>query len=216
MNLIDLVLLIGVVACAAWAAKRGFLRMLFITLALAVAIIIAVHYNDGFTRELAAYFHASPIWVSMWAFVLSSMLLFALFRLLARLFSRAVNVQKVGKYDQFGGAVVGLIFGWVMMGYLLFLVMFLPLPYALEQKFDTTVLANKMGASIPFLYEASAKLHPSQDDFMAKMEQSLSGAMQYAKSTQSARRRAKSGATDQARVNDFLGRIERYFASTDY
>jgi len=216
MNLVDLVLLIGVVACAGWGAKRGFVRMIIITLGLALAIVIAVHYNDSFSRELAAYFHASPIWVSMWSFVISSMILFALFRLIARLFARGVNVQKVGKYDHFGGAIVGLVFGWVMMGYLLFLVMFLPLPYALEQKFDTTVLANKMGASIPFLYEATGKLHPSQQDFMAKMEQSLSGAMQYAKSTRSAARRAKGGATDQARVNDFLDRIERYFASSDY
>jgi hypothetical protein len=82
MNLIDLALLIGVIACAGWGAKRGFVRMVMITLGLCASIVIAVHYNDAFTRELSGYFHASPLWVSMWAFVIASMLLFAMFRLL--------------------------------------------------------------------------------------------------------------------------------------
>lgn len=214
MNLFDLVLLIGVVACAAWGAKRGFVRMLMITLGMSAAIVIAVHYNDSFTEQLADYFHASPLWVSMWAFVLSSILIFALFRVCARLFFRVASVQKIGKGDQFGGAAMGLAFGWILMGYLVFLVMFLPLPYTLEDKFDTTVLAMKMGATVPFLYEVTGKLHPSQTDFMAKMEDSMAGALKYTKATRSASRRAHTGgATDQARVDDFLDRIEHYFAS---
>ncbi|HWO57483.1 MAG TPA: CvpA family protein [bacterium] len=217
MNLIDLALLIGVIACAGWGAKRGFVRMIMITLGLCAAIVVAVHYNDSFTRELAGYFHASPLWVSMWAFLIASMLLFALFRLGAKVFFRVANVQKLGKHDQFGGAFVGLIFGWVMMGYLVFLSMFLPLPYTIEERFENTVLAMKMGASVPFLYETTAKLHPSQSSFIDKMELTLDEALVIAEKNKSGRRRAtKSGVTDQTRVDDFLDRIERYFASEEY
>jgi uncharacterized membrane protein required for colicin V production len=217
MNLIDLALLIGVVACAGWGAKRGFVRMVMITIGLCIAIIIAVHYNDSFTRQLEEYFHASPLWVTMWSFVIASMLLFALFRLASKLFFRVANVQKMGKNDQFGGAFVGLIFGWVMMGYLVFLAMFLPLPISVEQRFEDTVLAMKMGSTVPFLYETTAKLHPSQGDFMGKMESTLDEALAISQKNSSSRRRAaKVGETDQARVNDFLDRIEKYFASTDY
>lgn len=217
MNLIDLALLIGVIACAGWGAKRGFVRMLMITLGLCVSIVVAVHYNDSFTRELAGYFHASPLWVSMWAFVIASMLLFALFRLASKVFFRVANVQKIGKADQFGGAFTGLIFGWVMMGYLVFLSMFLPLPYAVEERFENTVLAMKMGASVPFLYETTAKLHPSQPSFIDKMEITLDEALSISQKNNSSKRRAaKIGITDEARVDDFLDRIERYFASEEY
>lgn len=217
MNLIDLALLIGVIACAGWGAKRGFVRMVMITIGLCVAIVIAVHYNDSFTRELAGYFHASPLWVSMWAFVIASMLLFALFRLAAKVFFRVANVQKMGKSDQFGGAFAGLIFGWVMMGYLVFLSMFLPLPITVEERFENTVLAMKMGASVPFLYETTAKLHPSQSSFMDKMEITLDEALSISRKNNSSKRRAaRVGVSDETRVNDFLDRIERYFASDDY
>lgn len=217
MNLIDLALLIGVIACAGWGAKRGFVRMVMITLGLCASIVIAVHYNDSFTRELAGYFHAAPLWVSMWAFILASMLVFALFRLAAKVFFRVANVQKMGKSDQFGGAFSGLIFGWVMMGYLVFLAMFLPLPYTIEERFEDTVLAMKMGSSVPFLYETTAQLHPSQSSFMGKMEVTLDEALSISqKNTSSKRRAARNGATDEARVNDFLDRIERYFASDEY
>jgi hypothetical protein len=75
----------------------------------------------------------------------------------------------------------------------------------------------KMGASVPFLYETTAKLHPSQASFMDKMEITLDEALTISQKNSTSKRRAsKLGVTDEARVNDFLDRIERYFASDDY
>jgi uncharacterized membrane protein required for colicin V production len=217
MNLIDLVLIFGVLGCAALGAKRGFIRATMITLGLCVAIIVAVHYNDSFASEISGYVPTSPVWISMWAFILASLLLFLLFRLAAKVFFRVASVQKIGKADQYGGAFAGLVFGWVMMGYLVFLTMFLPLPVSVEERFDNTVLAMKMGASVPFLYETTAKLHPSQSSFMDKMESTLDVALATSQKSKSSRRRgSSSGVSDETRVNEFLDRIERYLASDDY
>jgi len=213
MNLLDLVLLVGVVMCAVWGAKRGFIRMLMITLGLVAAIILAVHYNDSFTGQLSGYFHASPMWVTMSAFILSSMILFALFRLGAKLFFRVANLQSLGKRDQMGGAIMGLVFGWFMMGYLVFLVLFLPLPIALEPQFENSALALKMGASVPFVYETSERLHPSQGDFMVKMESTLKGTLDYVGSAKQKDKARRLSAVERARVDDFLARLERYFVT---
>jgi uncharacterized membrane protein required for colicin V production len=212
MNIMDLILLVGIAACAAWGAKKGFVRMVMITAGLVAAIIIAVHYNDSFTDQLASYFEASPLWVTMVAFILSSMVLFALFRVGAKLFFRVANLQKLGKRDQMGGAIVGLVFGWCMMGYLVFLVLFLPLPYAVEPKFEESALALKMGSSVPFVYENSEQLHPSERSFMMKMESSLTNALGRAEKSRSKKGRSVS-AVDRARVDDFLDRLDRYFNS---
>ena len=213
MNLLDLILLVGVAMCAVWGAKRGFIRMLMITAGLVAAIILAVHYNDSFTAQLSAYFHASPMWVTMAAFILSSMLLFALFRVGAKLFFRVANLQSLGKRDQMGGAIMGLVFGWFMMGYLVFLVLFLPLPMSIEPKFEESALALKMGASVPFVYETSERLHPSQGDFMVKMESALKGTEDYVGSAKQKSKSRRSSAVDRARVDDFLARLERYFVT---
>jgi len=215
MNVLDLLLIVGVISCAVWGAKRGFIRMIMVTLGLMGAIVIAVHYNDTFTRGLSAYFRASPLWVTMAAFVLSSMILFAIFRLGAMLFWKVAHLQKLGKTDQFGGALIGLIFGWIMMGYLIFLVVFLPLPYAFQSKIETSVFALRMGSSVPLLYESTEKLHPSQADFMIKMEDALQGAMLYAKSPKAqAGHHRRMTAVDEARVSDFLDRLDKYFVAS--
>ena len=65
---------------------------------------------------------------------------------------------------------MGVVFGWLIMGYVVFLALFLPLPYMLEEKIENSFLALRMGSSIPFVYETTAKLHPSQDDFVLQME----------------------------------------------
>lgn len=212
MNLLDLVLLVGVALCAAWGAKRGFVRMVMITAGLVAAIIIAVHYNDSFTEEIANYFSASPMWATMTAFILSSMLLFALFRMGAKLFFRIAHLQQLGKRDQMGGAIMGLVFGWFLMGYVVFLVLFLPLPYTFEPKLENSALALKMGASVPFVYETSEKLHPSEGDFMVKMENTLKGTLEKAGEHRKAKGRRLT-AVDRARVEDFLSRLDRYFVT---
>lgn len=214
MNLLDLILLVGVVGCAVWGAKRGFVRMIMITLGLVASIIIAVHYNDSFTRELSGYFRASPMWVTMIAFILSSMILFALFRLGAKLFFRVANLQKLGRNDQVGGAIMGIVFGWFMMGYVVFLALFLPLPLSFEPKLEESTFALRMGATVPFVYETSERLHPSQGDFMLKMEDALSGAIQYSGASQGKTKKRQITAVDRARVEDFLSRLERYFVAS--
>lgn len=216
MNLIDLLLLAGVAAAAGWGAKKGFIRMIMITAGLVGAIVIAVHKNDYFSSELAGYFQASPLWVSMAAFVLSSMILFALFRFAAKMFFRVASLQKLGHRDHFGGALMGIVFGWLLMGYLVFLAMFLPLPFMIEEKLETSFLALRMGSSIPFVYETTGSLHPSQDNFVLKMETSLDGALQNTPPPKRGGQRRRSQALDRARVEDFLDRIDRYFASGDY
>jgi len=215
MNFLDLLLMVGVISCAVWGAKRGFIRMIMITLGLMGAIVIAVHYNDAFTRELSGFVRASPLWVTMIAFVLSSMILFALFRLGAKLFWKVANLQKLGKTDQFGGALIGLIFGWIMMGYLVFLMVFMPLPYMMQTKIESSVFALRMGSSVPLLYESTEKLHPSQADFMIKMEEALQGALLYAKAPKSqAGKKRRLTAVDEARITDFLDRLDKYFVAS--
>jgi uncharacterized membrane protein required for colicin V production len=213
MNILDLILLVGIAISAAWGAKKGFIRMVMITAGLVAAIILAVHYNDSFTQQLSNYFQASPLWVTMVAFILSSMILFALFRVAAKLFFRVAHLQQLGKRDQMGGALVGLVFGWFIMGYVVFLMLFLPLPYAVEPKFEESAFALKMGASVPFVYESSERLHPSQGSFMVKMEDALMSALGRAKNATYEGKPRRVSAVDRARVEDFLDRLERYFVS---
>ena len=94
MNFLDLVLLSVLVGGAIYGSKIGFIRELTGVVALAGAIVIAVHYNDYLTVEMESWMKISPLWASFFAFVFASILIFAVFKFAAKVFYRVAEIQK--------------------------------------------------------------------------------------------------------------------------
>ena len=67
----------------------------------------------------------------------------------------------------------GVFQGWIVIGFLLILLMFVPLPQGFVKALDTSLLAPMMRGTIPFIYEESAPLHPQSPDFIKKVEKAL-------------------------------------------
>jgi len=175
MNLLDLILLSVLVGGAIYGSKVGFIRELTGVVALSGAIVIAVHYNDYLTVEMESWLKISPLWASFLAFIFASTIIYAVFKFAARVFYRVAEIQKLGRTDKFGGAAAGVIQGWILAGYVMFMTLYLPLPFALEQKMEESLLTMRMAAAVPFMYESTAKLHPSEQSFVLKLEDSLVG-----------------------------------------
>jgi len=212
MNILDLLLLAVLVGGAVYGSKIGFIRELSGVIALIGAIVIAVHYNDFLTAEMEGWLKSSPLWASLVAFILAAGILYAAFKFLAKLFYRVAEIQKLGKTDKFGGAIVGVLHGWFLAGFVVFMMLYLPLPYTLEQKMEESLLATRMASAVPFVYEATTKLHPSENSFVVKLEDALTGvpsSIAPAPGTKVKRRQLNS--LERARINDFLDRVERLF-----
>jgi len=217
MNILDLVLLSVLAGGAIYGSKIGFIRELTGVVALIAAIILAVHYNDYLTTQMEGWLRSTPLWASFWAFILTSGLLYATFKFAAKVFYRVAEVQKLGKTDKVGGALAGVLHGWFLGGFALFMLMYLPLPYALEVKMEESLLAVRMASSVPFVYETTAKLHPSEKSFVLKLEDSLTGAPTSVTpgSTGKKPRRPLTD-HDRQRINDFLDKVERYFFASSW
>jgi len=212
MNVLDLVLLAVLAGAAIYGSKIGFIRELTGVIALIGAVILAVHYNDYLTLLTEGWLRTSPLWASFWAFFLTSGLLYATFKFAAKVFYRVAEVQKLGRTDKVGGALAGVLHGWFLGGFALFMLMYLPLPYALEVKMEESLLAVRMASSVPFVYETTAKLHPSEKSFVLKLEDSLTG-LPTSVQPGPASKKARRSLTDheRQRINDFLDKVERYF-----
>lgn len=212
MNILDLALLAILAGGAIYGSKVGFIRESTGVVALIGAIVIAVHYNDYLTTEMEGWLKVSPLWASLVAFVLAGGVLYAAFKFMAKMFYRVAEINKLGKTDKFGGAIVGVLHGWFLAGFVMFMLLYVPLPYALEQKVEESLLAVRMASAVPFVYEATTKLHPSEGSFVVKLEDSLTGqpsSIEPAPGTKLKRRPLTS--LDRARINDFLDRVERLF-----
>ncbi len=212
MNFLDLIMLLILVAGAVYGSKIGFIRETVGVIALIGAIVLAVHYNDFLTAEMEDWLRVSPMWASLAAFVISGALLYALFKLLAKLLYRVAEVHRLGKTDKFGGAIVGIAHGWFLGGFIIFMLLYIPLPRPVEERVESSYLAIRMASAVPFLYEATGGLHPSEKSFVLKLEDSLTGQPTSIKSNQGKHeKRRPLTAVDRARINEFLNRVERLF-----
>jgi len=217
MNLLDLVLLSVLVGGAIYGSKVGFIRELTGVAALIGAVVIAVHYNDFLTAEMEDWLQVSPLWASFIAFLLSGGILYAGFKFAAKVFYRVAEIHKLGRADKVGGAIAGVLHGWFLAGFAMFMLLYIPLPYTLEQKMEESMLTMRMASSVPFVYESTAKLHPSEESFVLKLEDSLTGQPSSVRPAPGQRvRRRHLTALERERIDDFLDKVERYFFSESW
>jgi membrane protein required for colicin V production len=173
MNWIDIILLILLVAALIIGSKKGLIRELTALIVLAAAVILSINYIDIIAIKVYEQLGGSPLVTAIISFVILLAFIYALFRVLALVFYKVANVQKLGKKDQLGGALVGFIRGWVIISFLVFLVFLMPMPEKFYTDFGQSFLGPTFAKTLPVMYETSAGLHPGSPEFMSKVEKAL-------------------------------------------
>lgn len=173
MNWVDYVLLALMVVAMIFGMRRGVIREAMGLVAFMAGLVFATHYIDWLAHTLTQRMALSPVLVSFVGFVVLVAFVFLVFRLLALIFYRVASVERLGRVDHLGGALVGMLRGWVMLGFLLFLMLYLPLPKSTLDAIDNSFLAPGMRTTVPFVYEATSFLHPSNDRFINKVRAAL-------------------------------------------
>jgi len=173
MNWVDYVLLALIVVSMVFGSRRGVIRETMGLIAFMVGVVFATHYIDWLASGVAKRMALSPVLVSFVGFVVLLVFIYIIFRILSLIFYRVASVERLGKVDHLGGALVGVLRGWVMLGFFLFLLLYLPLPQRTLTAMDESFLAPGMRGTVPLLYEGTSFLHPSNDHFMAKVKAAL-------------------------------------------
>jgi membrane protein required for colicin V production len=173
MNWIDIILLILLVAAVIVGSKKGLIREITALAILAAAVIISVNYIDIIAEKIYSQLGGSPLVTAILSFVILLAIIYAIFKLLAMLFYRVANLQKLGRKDQLGGALVGAIRGWMIISFLVFLVFLIPMPDKFYLDFDNSFLGKPFARTLPLIYEGTSGLHPNNPDFMLKVENTL-------------------------------------------
>ena len=76
-------------------------------------------------------------------------------------------------WDKYGGAVVGAIRGWFIVGAVLFISILLPLPRSYYELLDQSVLATSAAKSVQIIYDTSQPLHRDWPSFLEQVEATL-------------------------------------------
>ncbi len=173
MNWVDIVLLVLLVAAVIIGSKKGLVRELMALAVLTATVIVSINYIDIIATKIYAKVGGSPLVVAILSFIVLLAFVYAIFKLLGLLFYRIANLQKLGKKDQVGGALVGAVRGWIVISFMIFLVFLIPMPEKFYIDFDNSFLGVAFAKTVPALYESSTGLHPKNTNFMQKVENTL-------------------------------------------
>ncbi len=173
MNWIDIVLLVLLVVAVIVGSKKGLIREIIALVILTATVIVSINYIDIIAEKIYAQIGGSPLVTAIISFVVLLAIVYAIFKILGMLFYRVANLQKLGKKDQLGGALVGALRGWIIISFLIFLVFLAPMPDKFYVDFDESFLGSSFAKTLPLIYEGSATFHPNNPNFMNKVEKTL-------------------------------------------
>lgn len=165
--------LIFVVTFLAVGSKKGFLRELAAFFGLCAALVITTGKLDFVAVAIADAVDASPLAVAIIAYIVVLGVIYGLFKLTGRMIEKLVSLQNLGQKDKYGGALIGAVRGWIITGAVLFVAILLPLPRAVYEQMDQSVLAKTAAKTVQFLYDGSGKMHKTWPDFVTKVENTL-------------------------------------------
>lgn len=173
MNWIDVILLVLLVAAVIIGSKKGLIRELMALVVVAASVILSINYIDGIAVAVFETLGGSPLVTAIISFIILLAIIYVAFKFLAILFYKVANLQKLGKKDQLGGALVGAVRGWVIISFLTFIVFLFPMPEKFYLDFENSFLGPTFARTLPVLYDTTSPIRPGDADFMSKVETTL-------------------------------------------
>jgi uncharacterized membrane protein required for colicin V production len=216
MNWFDITLVTILLITMVIGSKKGLIRELMGFFALVLGVVVTVNNIDLIALEVAKHIDASPMIIAIVSFAVLLAVLYGLFRLAGFVFYKVGEIHKLGKRDKVGGAVMGAVRGWVLIGLSLFVVTMLPMPQAYYRAVDDSILTEPMMKTLPLLFDGTAPLHPRSGSFVDKIEESINQTdrtlevhhkKRYADPAQKFANREK--------IDQALNHLDRYFGGAE-
>lgn len=173
MNWIDFLLIALLLAAVIIGSKKGLIRELSAFIVVFVVVVLSVNYLDRFAVWVNDKIGGSTLVSAFVSFVILLAAAYGLFKLIAWVFYKVATVKSQGKQDQVGGAIVGLIRGWVSVGVLAFLTFLLPMPESYYVAYDASLFGKVVAKTVPLMYESTRVMHPANPSFINKVESTL-------------------------------------------
>ena len=207
MNWIDFVL-IGLLLIAIFiGSKRGLFSGLMGVAGLMAGVIFATDYVDWITAKFLSHMKVSTVMVAFMGFIVTMVLIYVCAKLLGYIFYKVASLKSLGNLDKVGGAIMGIFNGWIILGVMLFLFIFLPLPSSFVNQIDNSFFAPGMRGVVPMIYDESTFLHPNSPNLVNKMRKALKA------EPRDNSKGIGEFTTDKSSVSRIISSMEEYFGS---
>ncbi len=173
MNWVDFVLMGLLVAAIIIGARRGVFSGVMGIIGLTAGVIFSINYSEQITAKFLSHMKVSTVMVVFMAFIVVFVMVYVGIKLLGFFFYKFASLKPLGRVDAVGGAVLGIFQGWIVLGVMLFLMIFLPLPDSFVAKLDNSFFAPGMRGVVPMIYDETTFLHPESPSLVDKLKAAL-------------------------------------------
>jgi membrane protein required for colicin V production len=129
------------------------------------AIFIAIFWYADLSSFLIKQFKWNQALSNIVSFILIFVAVIIFFRLLESLLSHVTTLLLLNWINNLGGALFGLVRGTIIIGLLLFLINFFPLPLEIEYQIRQSILAEYFIDGLIFIYNSLKEWLPNHFQF---------------------------------------------------
>jgi membrane protein required for colicin V production len=206
MNIADYILLALMLVAIFIGSRRGLFSGIMGILGLSCGIIFSVNYVDWTTQKVLSHMKVSTIMIAFLSFIVIFVLVYLSVKFLGYLFYKVASLKPLGHVDKVGGALMGAFQGWILLGFILFLFVFLPLPDSFVTSLDDSFFGPGMRGTVTLIYEESGNLHPQNRFLVEKIKNAL-----LTKPGEGARGFSSQSPSENPRVQRIIQAMEGYF-----
>lgn len=153
INWIDVSIMIIILLNMIIGIRRGIIRGIINLIGVITAIFLAIFWFKEVGEFISSHSQISGEIANILGFALIFLGVYLIARIIEIFFKKILSLLFVFWIDGLGGAVFGLVKGSLIVGILLVIITFIPLPVFLKEQLENSFLANRFAVMTTIVYD---------------------------------------------------------------
>jgi len=153
INWIDVSITIIILLNMIIGIRRGIIRGIINLIGVITAIFLAIFWFKEVGEYISSHSQISGEMANILGFAIIFLGVYLIARIVEIFFKKILSLLFVSWIDGLGGAVFGLIKGSLIVGILLVIITFVPLPVFLKEQLESSFLANRFAVMTTIIYD---------------------------------------------------------------
>jgi len=153
INWLDVSIMIIILLNMIIGIRRGIIRGIINLIGVITAIFLAIFWFKEVGEFISSHSRISGEIANILGFTLIFLGIYLIARIIEIFFKKILSLLFVFWIDGLGGAVFGLVKGSLIVGILLVIITFIPLPVFLKEQLENSFLANRFAVMTTIVYD---------------------------------------------------------------
>jgi len=168
INWIDISIMIIILLNMIIGIRRGIIRGIINLIGVITAIFLAIFWFKEVGEYVSSHSQISGEIANILGFAIIFLGVYLIARIIEIFFKKILSLLFVSWIDGLGGALFGLAKGSLIVGILLVIITFIPLPIFLKEQLENSFLANRIAVMTTIVYDYLKDWLPLSFQFSAE------------------------------------------------